>query len=304
MTGNVKKIDVHVHTLRYPEISLPRSDGDNFASPEQLISMYDAWGIECGIIQPAVANECCYTVLTNEEACIISRERPDRFYFSCDLSPRMGENGPATNFDAILDHYKKLGAKGVGELCYNMPFDDPDSERMLCACGNADMPVIIHIAHRIGSCYGVYDELGLPRIERMLKKYPKLKVVGHSQCFWSEIDGNVTEETRMQYPKTKITKEGRLHYLLRTYPNLFCDMSAGSGGNAFMRDEDHAERFIEEFQDRLMFGTDICSPRNFFPLSGWLDKMHADGRISDTAYYKVCRGNAIREFKLRPDETN
>ena len=134
MSDTLRKIDVHVHSQCYPDISLPRPDGSNFASPEQVLSMYDSWGIEYGVLQPAFSNECCYAAFTNEEACMVSRKYPKRFFWFCDLSPRMGENGPATDFDAIVNHYKSIGAKGVGELCYNLPFDDPLSEKLLAAC--------------------------------------------------------------------------------------------------------------------------------------------------------------------------
>ena len=104
------------------------------------------------------------------------------------------------------------------------------------------------------SLYGIIDELGLPRLEKMLKKHPKLKIFGHSQCFWSEIGEN-SEELRNTYPEGKV-KNGRLPELLRKYENLYCDLSAGSGANALMRDREHAARFIEEFSDRLLYGCD------------------------------------------------
>ena len=34
------------------------------------------------------------------------------------------------------------------------------------------------------------------------------------------------------------------------------DLSAGSGLNAFTRDEDHAREFIQHHQDKLLFGSD------------------------------------------------
>ena len=43
---------------------------------------------------------------------------------------------------------------------------------------------------------------------------------------------------------------------LGDYPNMYGDLSAGSGLNAFTRDEDHAREFIRRHQDKLMFGSD------------------------------------------------
>lgn len=297
---NVKKIDVHVHTMYFPDVSLPRPDGSNYATPAQLIAMYDAWGIEKGVLLPEITNECAYTQSTSEEVCMISRAHPDRFLWFCNLSPRMGNNDAHTDFGFYLDHYKRLGAKGVGEVCANLPFDDPAYDNMLAACAEADMPVTIHISPTIGGNYGVYDDEGLPRLERMLKKHPRLRVFGHSQCFWEEISARAPGQPRGAYPTGRVIP-GRLEELMRECPNLFCDLSAGSGGNALMRDEDYAFRFIEAFGDRLLYGTDICAPTNYFPLGKWLDEKHAAGCISDKNYYAICRGNAIRELKPEED---
>ena len=161
------------------------------------------------------------------------------------------------------------------------------------------MPVTIHIAPKFGDFYGIVDELGLPRLEKMLKKHKKLKIFGHSLLFWSEISGDVTDETRNSYPTGKVT-EGRLAELMREYDNLYCDLSATSGSNALMRDPEYAARFIEEFSDRLMYGCDICATfqRFSFAFNDFLDKMYDDKMISAENYYKLVRGNAERLLKL------
>jgi len=167
---------------------------------------------------------------------------------------------------------------------------------MLYHANACRMPVIIHLAPDSSKYgyYGIRDELGLDGLEKTLKKYPDLKIFGHSQMFWAHMSGDITEDKLGGYPTGKVTSDGRIAELMREYPNLYGDMSAGSGGNAFMRDPDYAYRFIEEFADRLMFGTDICAPHNFFPLSGWLDESLMNGCISQENYIKICRGNAER----------
>jgi predicted TIM-barrel fold metal-dependent hydrolase len=37
---------------------------------------------------------------------------------------------------------------------------------------------------------------------------------------------------------------------------MFGDLSAGSGLNSLMRDEDHARGFLDRHQDKLLFGSD------------------------------------------------
>ena len=88
--------------------------------------------------------------------------------------------------------------------------------------------------------------------------------------------------------------------LLREYPGLYCDLSAGSGSNALMRDPDYAARFIEEFSDRILYGCDICAATNTFPFAfaEFLEKMLDDGMISPENYRKIVRENAVRLLGL------
>jgi predicted TIM-barrel fold metal-dependent hydrolase len=42
---------------------------------------------------------------------------------------------------------------------------------------------------------------------------------------------------------------------------MYGDMSAGSGLNSMLRDEEHARGFLKRHQDKLLFGSD-CSDRD------------------------------------------
>ena len=133
----------------------------------------------------------------------------------------------------------------------------------------------------------------------MLKKHPDLKLIGHSAAFWSEISSDITQEERNGYPKGKVT-EGRMPKLMREYGNLYCDLSAGSGSNAMMRDPEYAARFIEEFADRIYYGTDVCAANATFQydFDDFLTKMVNDGMISTTNYEKIIRKNAEKLLGL------
>ena len=162
------------------------------------------------------------------------------------------------------------------------------------------MPVTIHIAPYVGGGYGIVDDLGLPRLEKMLKKHKDLKILGHSQCFWSELSSDVTEETRNRYPKGKVT-EGRIAKLMRDYEGLYCDFSAGSGLNALRRDPEYTARFIEEFSDRILLGFDMVCPLNVhqYEFDKFLLQMIKDGYLSEENYYKFVRGNAVKLLNLQ-----
>ena len=92
---------------------------------------------------------------------------------------------------------------------------------------------------------------------------------------------------------------GRAPELLHLYPNLWGDLSARSGYNAVSRDPVWGYEFIEEFQDRLLMGLDICRPSNdACPLIGFLKDALETKKISRTAYDKVMGGNAERLLGL------
>ncbi len=290
----VQKIDIHVHPVL--KKGVPRFTGDTFTIPEELFVFYKLLGVEKGIILPSVSPESAFDLITNKEAAEIARKYPQQFYWFCNLDPRMGNNSPKTDFSFFLNYFKECGAKGVGEITANLYFDDPMVLNLFRHCEACDMPVTFHIGAK-GNDYGLVDELGLPRLEKVLSMFPKLRFLGHSQKFWSEISGDVTEQSRGENKPGKVTRGGRVVALMRKYPNLCGDLSAGSGYNAISRDPDFSYGFLEEFQDRLYYGTDVCSPVNItwdmIKLSAFLDEAMEKEKISYAAYKKICRTNAL-----------
>ncbi len=292
----IKKIDIHAHAILFQEYEFP---AHIVITPEELIRTYDEIGVEKGILHPITSPEAQTCVMSNGNVCEIVRRFPGRFYWFCNVDPRLGNNSPKTDLSEYLMFYKARGAVGMGELTANLYIDDPLVDNLFSHCEACDMPVTIHIGPTLGNCYGVVDDVGLPRLEKMLKKHPKLKILGHSQPFWAEISADCTAETRGDYPTGKIT-EGRLAHLLRNYGNLYCDLSAFSCYNALTRDLYYAYRFIEEFGDRMMYAIDACLPtdRQVKGTVSFLDESAEKGCISEQHYRGICRENAIRILKL------
>ena len=160
------------------------------------------------------------------------------------------------------------------------------------------MPVLFHIGPQAGGCYGLIDDIYLPRLEKCLRLFPKLVFIGHSQPFWAEISADVTEKTRNTYPPGKIAAGGAIPRLLDAYPNLQCDISAGSGYNALTRDAEFGHRFIEKYQDRLLFGTDIASPKNNHRHAEFLRNSLKEGKITQKTFEKIAWKNINRLLKL------
>ena len=72
-----------------------------------------------------------------------------------------------------------------------------------------------------------------------------------------------------------------------------------------MRDEEFGLQFLEEFQDRLMFGTDMVNTDMVFPLGEWLDRQYQEGKLSAQAYRKICFENAkkiISSYKRKGEK--
>ncbi len=288
----MKKIDMHIHVVKESGMCYPH-DLSTFCTVEEILPKYDKMGVDKAVLLPLVSPEARYQMVMTEEEMEIYNQHPDRFYWFCNVDPRVGLNSEKTDLSWFLEYYKDKGALGVGEVTINLPFDHPMVENLFKHCQKQKMPLLFHISPKAGYSYGLVDHLGLPLLEKALQKFPDLLFIGHSQPFWAEMSSDLTENDRNSYPKGKII-DGRVPQLLRKYGNLYGDLSAGSGFNAVKRDPEYGYDFIEEFQDQLFYGTDICSPREENGLSDWLDDAFAKQKISKAAYEKVCRTNALK----------
>ena len=290
----VKKLDMHVHVQLAHAFPAYNGGTDFGLTCAELRSMYDLIGVEKGVALPSVSPEHDTDQFSNEDARHCAEQFPDTIgWWFCNVDPRWLTNAPDADLSLPMEYYKSRGAKGLGELSANLPFDDPLMENLFRHAEKCGLPVLFHIGNGGGGDYGVVDELGLYKLEGALCKFPKLRFIGHSQKWWAEISGDCDSQTRAGYPKGPVTPGGRAVALLRSYPNMCADLSAGSGENAMLRDPAFGYRFLEEFQDKLYFGTDYCCGYNRFRLSEFLDEGVETGRLSQKAYNKICRENLL-----------
>ena len=291
-------IDVHAHT-RLGDLMPTRPDGElAYPPPEALIEKYDELGIERGVLLGAGSPECEIVPQSNEEVIRISREYEGRFIPFCNVDPRALSNSHDAPLGHLLEHYKKLGCKGVGEVTANLPISDLRVQNLFRFCEEFEFPLTFHLAPQEGQIYGLVDDSGLPQLELALRRFPKLKFFAHSQTFWAEMGVLETPASRYDYPKEAIEQEGVVPKLFRRYENLYGDLSAGSGYFAITRDREFGVGFLNEFQDRLLFGTDICRLDTPTPLAGYLLELKDNGDISEGVFNKIARENAIRVLKL------
>ena len=297
-----KFIDIHVHAVRQHCVDVPLAPGGRrlnmYAEPQELIELYDTMGVEKGILLPEVSPECIPQTVSNEEILAICADYPDRFVPGCNIDPRNYFNNSTSPFSDGLRRYKDRGCRILGEICPSLRITDDRVQALFRAAEEVDIPILFHLAPFVDDTYGLADLPGLPGLEESLQRYPKLKVFGHSQAFWCEMSPYRGQDVRCGYPEGRIEEEGRIQELMRRYPNLYGALSAGSGYNALARDREYAAKFLTEFQDRLFFGTDICSPElareRPHDLGALLRDMLANGEITETVFDKVAAGNARR----------
>ena len=298
-------IDIHAHAYwkpsRAPYIT-------KFYSTTQLLEAYDYYGIEKGALLPIVNPEV-YLPQTNEDILDMAAAYPDRFIPFCNIDPRSVKNDPTAPMDQVFQYYKDLGCKGIGEVMPNLEVMDPKVQNLFRCAEKVGLSVTYDGAAYKDNCFGLYDDPGLPQLEATLQKCPNLIILGHGPVFWSEIGKLDTLGVRgpvrgfnhysvLRLPEGPIKEEGVMPKLLRKYPNLHLDLSDGTAYNALTRDPEYGPAFLEEFQDRAYFGTDLCSVGMEVPLVDTLWQWKDEGRISMEAFEKISRENAIRLLKL------
>src|SRR5438046_7940030 len=136
---------------------------------------------------------------------------------------------------------------------------------------------------------------------KMLKKYPKTTFIGHAQTWWANIDKSYVDDAKNLYPKGgKIVPGGITDRYLSDYPNMFGDLSAGSGLNALARDEDHARDFLQRHQDKLVYGSDCNDLLGTVPGCQGAKTIATVRRLAPSKKIerKLLYGNAKRVFRI------
>ncbi len=270
---------------------------------DALIQRLDDEGIDKAIVLPwpACPEAVEFPGLFDTTPDVVSQiravaSRPDRLIPFGNADPRWGGNSSRADFSWLLERFVELGCVGMGEVSANIPFDDPRAVNLFRQCGAWQLPVTIESAGPGEGRYGFIDEVGAPHLEHLLQLAPDTLIVGHGPGFWADMSGDLRDEDKSGYPSGPVTPGGAVPRLLRHYPNLCADISATSGLNALTRDPAFGIDFLIEFQDRLMFGTDVC----FGDLEGrsqhlsWLRRLLAEGRIDQAVFDKITHQNALR----------
>ncbi len=214
--------------------------------------------------------------------CIAYKEKaPDRFILGYSPDPRQADAIDKLKF--AIDAYD---VRVCGELKLRMMLDNPDAIRMYRFCGEKRLPVTVHIDYEFDTGYRYprpnwWYGGGIDAFERAIATCPETIFLGHAPGFWAHISGD-DQYDKDAYPTGKVLPGGKLIEMLNKYPNLYCDMSAGSGHNALNRDREFARDFLIEYQDRILYARDYFDNIH----QEFLDSLDLPKEVLDKIYYK------------------
>lgn len=185
------------------------------------------------------------------------KHAPDRFILGYAPDPKR-----ADAIDALRSAVDLFDVKVCGEVKFRILYDDPDAVDLFRFCGEAHLPVTLHFdyphATRTGRDYPRrhwWYGGGIDHLDQLLSLCPDTAFLGHAPGFWAHLSGDDQAYT-VSYPKGPVVPGGMVEKLLEKHPNLYCDISAGSGCIALSRDLEYTYRLICRFPDRFLYARD------------------------------------------------
>ena len=276
------RIDIHTH------IGLPALREESLDT-KRLLDWMDENNIEKAVVLALVSPEGFYYQVSNEHVLETTRDHRDRLLPFVDIDPRQSYVDTRETITERLKQYLDQGAVGVGEHKCGLPIDDQRNLEVFAAASDLELPVLFHIDSERNT-----DKPGLPGLEKALQAAPKAVFIGHAQGWWASVSGNCQQDELGIYPKGPVTPGGAVDRLFDTYPNLYGDLSAGSGNNAITRDMKWGREFLVRRADRLLFGTDYLGVGQNVPQLDSLEKFD----LPEDVLKKICRTNAEKILKL------
>lgn len=211
------------------------------------------------------------------------RRAPDRFVLG--YAPNPARPDAVDCLKAALNLYD---IRLCGEIKFRLMYDNPDCIDLFRFCGEVGLPVTLHFdyadAQRTGVTYPRrhwWYGGGIDNLERLLALCPHTNFLGHAPGFWCHLS-NDDQGLTQAYPAGPIIPGGRVERLLESYPNLYCDISAGSGLRALSRDIEYTIQLISRFPDRFVYARD-CFDNTHQEL---IDSLPLSADIKELMYWR------------------
>jgi len=288
-------VDFHVHLTQ-------QWNQRGALTTRKLLDWMDSHDIAQAVVLPLVSPEAWFYPISPQWVLEQTAPHRDRLIPFCCVDPRSpGLLGGYNGFLDILRRYVDGGAVGFGEHKWGGPIDDPRNIELMRACSELKLPVLFHI-----DAVRNTDRPGLPGLEKVLKAAPDATFIGHANGWWASISGNVKQEDLGRYPGGPVQPGGAIDRLMDTYPNLYGEISAGSGANALLRDPEFGRAFVLRRADRLLFGTDYLAPgqqvRQFDLIESLELPIDVRKKICCQNARRILRGSEQAEVPKRPAE--
>lgn len=277
-------VDMHTHLGQTWNTSDP-------LTAEELLRWMDAHRIAQAVVLPLVSPESSSYLLTTDYVLAQTQPFRDRLIPFCCVDPRTSFSGGAKALVAMLKKFIDAGAKGFGEHKAGVAFDDPRNMQLYAACAELGLPLLFHIDNQRN-----LDKPGLPGLAKALAEHPGCNFIGHGPGWWASISGDATQADLGGYPKGPVAAGGAIDALMDKFPNIYGDLSAGSGAGSISRDLAFGREFLIRRQDRIMFGTDFLAPKQAVPQFELFEQKLAD--LPAEVRAKIFRDNARKLLKL------
>jgi len=250
-------IDVHSHPYAKSQDEL-----------EQWVKTMDSVGIEKTIIQTYATGARFDSLLE------IYSGYGNRFEIWCGFDyTGYKEEGWSERALRELNRCYKLGATGVGELgdkglglfysyptpAYGMHIDDPRMQPLIKRCGELNMPISIHVAEP----YWMYLPMdstndGLMNAYKWRIDKSNYNILLHEMLI-TTLENAVKANANTIFIACHLANCSYdlsiLGNLLDSYPNLYAEIGARYA--EFSPIPKYAKAFFEQYQDRLLYGTDM-----------------------------------------------
>lgn len=279
-------IDIHQHAgytgrtdaaLIAHQLALGATTTILLPAGRSVISASTHNGVANGLQAQCLGNEACFQ---------LARAHPTAFVFAANEVPDV--QGATEE----IERYLTRGARLIGEQKFGVDCDSPEMRKIYELARAHRVPVLMHWQFKM------YN-YGFERFHKMLERYPTVNFIGHAQTWWANIDKNHDDQAVL-YPKGPVTAGGLTDRYLSDYPNMYGDLSAGSGLNALTRDEDFTRDFLARHQNKLLYGSDCIDVEGSGPRCQGARTIAAIRRLSATKDIerKLLHDNARQLLRL------
>lgn len=215
---------------------------------------------------------------------------PDRFILGYGPDPRLPD--AIDSLKAAITHFD---VKICGEIKFRMMYNNFDALDLFRFCGDAGLPVTLHFDYPGATLNGQpyprphwWYGGSIDTLESVLESCPNTIFLGHAPGFWGHLSNDDKMYSTLR-PTGELIPGGRVEQLLEKYPNLYCDISAGSGHVALSRDLDYTYRFMNRFADRILYARDMFTNQH----QELIESLQLPQDVKELIYH----GNAERLIK-------